>query len=210
MSNTIEIRNWRYATKKFDANKTVSNEDLETLLEATRLSASSYGLQPYHIYVITDQAIKEKLRPASWGQSQLTDASHIIVFANSTDFDANLVDDYLENVAETRNIPQEGLKGYGDFMKSKLLDLPAEVKSAWTTKQVYLAFGNAMQAAAELKIDTCPMEGFEPDKYNEILGLEEKNQNAAVVLAVGYRSEEDDTQHYAKVRKSKEELFTHI
>ena len=210
MDDTLSIRKWRYATKKFDANKKVSNEDLETLLEATRLSASSYGLQPYHIYVISNQETKEKLRPISWGQSQISDASHIIVFANSTDFDANLVDDYLENVSRTRNIPQAGLKGYGDFMKSKLLDLPLDSKGSWTTKQVYLAFGNAMQAAAELKIDTCPMEGFEPEKYNEILGLDEKNQNAAVVLAIGYRSEEDETQHYVKVRKSREELFTYI
>lgn len=210
MSNTLEIRKWRYATKKFDATKKVSNEDLETLLEATRLSASSYGLQPYHIYVIENQDIREKLKPASWGQSQITDASHIIVFANSTDFDAHLVDDYLENVSKTRNIPEEGLKGYGEFMKSKLLDLPTETKGNWTTKQVYLAFGNAMQAAAELKIDTCPMEGFESEIYNKVLGLNEKNQNAAVVLAIGYRSEEDETQHYAKVRRSAEELFTYI
>ncbi len=210
MNSTLEIRKWRYATKKFDASKKVSNEDLETLLEATRLSASSYGLQPYHIYVISDQNIREQLKPASWGQSQITDASHIIVFANSTDFDEHLVDDYLDNVSKTRNIPQEGLKGYGDFMKSKLLDLPSETKSNWTARQVYLAFGNAMQAAAELEIDTCPIEGFEPEKYNEVLGLNEKNQSATVVLAVGYRSAEDETQHYAKVRKSREELFTHI
>ncbi|MEM1258511.1 MAG: NAD(P)H-dependent oxidoreductase [Bacteroidota bacterium] len=210
MSNTLEIRKWRYATKKFDASKKVSKEDLDVFLEATRLSASSYGLQPYHIYVISNQEIKERLKPASWGQSQITDASHIIVFANSTDFDGDLVDNYLDNVSQTRNIPQEGLKGYGDFMKSKLLDLPAEIKGNWTTKQVYLAFGNAMQAAAELKIDTCPMEGFVPETYNEVLGLKEKNQNAAVVLAIGYRSEEDETQHYAKVRKSTEELFTYI
>ena len=210
MNDTLETRKWRYATKKFDATKKVSNEDLETLVEAMRLSASSYGLQPYHIYIISDQEIREKLKPASWGQSQITDASHIIVFANSTDFDGNLVDDYLDNVSKTRNIPQEGLKGYGDFMKSKLLDLPSEIKGIWTARQVYIALGNAMQAAAELKIDTTPMEGFEPEKYNEILGLNEKQQNAVVVLAIGYRSEEDETQHYAKVRKSAEELFTHI
>lgn len=179
-------------------------------LEAVRLSASSYGLQPYHIYVITDQQVKEQLKPASWNQSQLTDASHILVFANSSNFDDHLVDDYLENVSRTRDIPLEGLKGYGDFMKSKLLDLPIEVKGNWTTRQAYLALGNALQAAAELKIDTCPMEGFEPEKYNEILGLTTKNLNAAVVLAIGYRSVEDETQHYAKVRKSTEELFTHL
>ena len=210
MDNTLDIRNWRYATKKFDASKEASAEDIQTLLEATRLSASSYGLQPYHVYVITDKTIREQLKPASWGQSQITDASHLLVFANVTDFDASLVDNYLENVSTTRNIPEEGLKGYGDFMKSKLLELPTASKAEWAIRQVYLAFGNAMQAAAELKLDTCPMEGFEPEKYNAILELDEKQQNAVVVLAVGYRSDEDDTQHYPKVRKSKEELFTFI
>lgn len=210
MNSILEHRTWRYATKKFDATKKISEQDLETLLEATRLSASSYGLQPYHVLVITDPKIREQLKPASWGQSQITDASHLIVFANVTDFGEELVDDYLTNVSETRNIPAEGLKGYSDFMKSKLMELPQETKNMWTTKQAYIAFSNLMQAAAELKIDTCPMEGFESDKYNEILGLDEKNLNAAVVLPIGYRSEEDETQHLPKVRKSKEELFTHI
>ncbi|MBO0342775.1 MAG: NAD(P)H-dependent oxidoreductase [Bacteroidota bacterium] len=210
MSTVIENRTWRYATKKFDANKKVSEQDLDTLLEATRLSASSYGLQPYHVIVVSDQKVKEQLKPVSWDQSQITDASHIIVFANATNFGEELVDDYLENVSKTREIPMDGLKGYSDFMKSKLMDLPAETKSTWTAKQAYIAFGNLMQAAAELRIDTCPMEGFESEKYNEILGLDEKNLNAAVVLTVGYRSEEDATQHLPKVRKSKEELFTLI
>lgn len=210
MNSIIENRTWRYATKKFDNTKKVSEEDLALLIEATRLSSSSYGLQPYHIFVITDQEIKDKLRPVSWNQSQITDASHIIVFANKTDFGPELMDDYLKNVSETRNISEEGLKGYGDFMKSKLLDLSLESKANWTEKQTYIALGNLMQAAAELKIDTCPMEGFEADKYNTILGLSEKNLNASVALPIGYRSEEDETQHYAKVRQSKEELFTYI
>ncbi len=210
MNNILENRTWRYATKKFDSTKKVSAEDLESLLEATRLSASSYGLQPYHVFVVTDQTLKERLRVVSWGQSQITDASHIIVFAHKTDFGPELIDTYLENVSETRNIPAESLKGYGDFMKSKLLDLSTDSKANWTAKQTYLALGNVMQAAAELKIDTCPMEGFEAEKYNEILELSEKNLSVSVVLPIGYRSAEDDTQHYAKVRQSKEELFTHI
>ncbi|MEM9649617.1 MAG: NAD(P)H-dependent oxidoreductase [Bacteroidota bacterium] len=210
MESILENRTWRYATKKFDDTKKITDQDLDLLLEATRLSASSYGLQPYHVFVITDSDIREKLKPVSWGQSQITDASHLIVFANTTDFGEELLDGYVQNVSQTRNIPEESLKGYGDFMKSKLLDLPADVKNNWAMKQVYIALGNAMQAAAELKIDTCPMEGFEAEAYNEILGLDEKDLNTSVVLAVGYRSEEDETQHYAKVRKSKEELFTHI
>ena len=120
MNTILEHRTWRYATKKFDPSKKVSDQDLETLLEATRLSASSYGLQPYHIFVISDQETKEKLKPASWNQSQITDASHIIVFANTTDFGEELVDEYIDNTSATRNIPADALKGYGEFMKSKL------------------------------------------------------------------------------------------
>ncbi|WP_411032294.1 NAD(P)H-dependent oxidoreductase [Spongiimicrobium sp. 3-5] len=210
MSNYIDSLNWRYATKKFDPSKKIAKADLETLLEAVRLSASSYGLQPYQILVITDPEIREKLKPVSWGQSQITDASHLIVFANNTVVDENLMDGYIKNVSNTRGIPQEELQGYGDFMKSKLLDLTEEQRLSWTSRQVYLALGNLLSAAALLKIDTCPMEGFEAEKYNEILGLKEKGLNAAVVATIGYRSEEDTTQHYKKVRRSKEELFTHI
>ena len=134
----------------------------------------------------------------------------LIVFANQTNFDSKLIEDYLTNVSITRNIPLENLSEYSDFMKSKLLDLPANIKSTWAAKQTYIALGNLMQAAAELKIDTCPIEGFEADKYNTILKLNEKGLTAAVVLPMGYRSKEDQTQHYAKVRKSKENLFTYL
>lgn len=210
MNTTLENRTWRYATKKFDSSKKISNEELDLLLEATRLSASSYGLQPYHVFVITNPEIREQLKPVSWGQSQITDASHLIVFAHQTDFGNELVDDYLANVSETRNIPGETLKGYGDFAKSKLVDLPQKTKEDWAAKQVYLALGNLMQAAAELKIDTCPMEGFEAEAYNSILNLNEKGLSASVVVPVGYRSAEDQTQHLAKVRKSNKALFTHL
>lgn len=210
MNNIIENRTWRYATKKFDSTKKISDADFELLLESVRLSASSYGLQPYHIFVVSDKEIREKLKPVSWGQSQITDASHLLVLANQTDFGGELVDDYLVNLSEIRNIPIEELKDYSDFAKSKLVDLPKNVKNNWAAKQVYIALGNLMQAAAELKIDTCPMEGFEAEAYDKILGLTEKGLTTSVVLPVGYRSEKDETQHYAKVRKSNKELFTHI
>ena len=210
MSDILQNRNWRYATKKFDPTKKLSPENLDTLLEAARLSASSYGLQPYHIFVISNPEIREQLKPVSWGQSQITDASHLLVFAGVNDFDETLVDNYLNKVSNTREIPLGNLKDYGDFMKSKILDLPVQTKQHWAARQVYLALGNVMQAAAELSIDSCPMEGFEVDKYNEILGLTAQGLSAAVLLPVGYRSEEDGTQHLAKVRKTKEELFTHI
>jgi len=210
MNTYIENLNWRYATKKFDASKKLSKKDLEDLLEATSLSASSYGLQPYEILVVEDPELRNKLQPAAWGQSQITEASHLIILANQSTFGEELVDDYLENVSETRGIPTNDLQGYSDFMKSKLMPLSESAKATWTARQTYIALGNLLSAAADLKIDSCPMEGFDNAQFNEILGLTKKGLNAAVLVAVGYRSEEDTTQHYKKVRKSKENLITHI
>jgi len=210
MNTYIDSLKWRYATKKFDSNQTIPEKDLELLLEATRLSASSFGLQPYHVFVVKDQELRSKLKSVSWGQSQITDASHLLVFANKKSFGAELIDNYLKEVSETREIPMEGLKGYGDFMKSKLVVLPDTQKEGWTAKQTYLAVGNLLSAAGTLQIDACPIEGFEPEGYDELLGLSEKGLTAAVVVALGYRSEEDETQHYKKVRQSKDALFTHI
>jgi len=210
MNNYLESLNWRYATKKFDSKKQISEADLNTLLEAIRLSPSSYGLQPYHIFIIKNTELREKLKVASWGQSQITDSSYLIVFANKTGFDAELIDKYLANVSDTRDIELNNLQPYGDFMKSKLLDLPNNIKEAWTARQTYLALGNLLSAAASLKIDACPMEGFQPEVFNEVLGLNDKGLNTSVVATIGYRAKEDDTQHYKKVRQSKELLFTHI
>lgn len=207
MSKFIELQEWRYATKKFDATKKVSNEDLQTLKEAIRLSASSYGLQAYKVLIVDNPETRALLQPASWGQSQIVDASHLIVFANYTKLDDSDIDAYLNSVAETRGIPAESLTGYGDFMKGAIGQKSAEDKNTWNQKQTYIALANLMSAAAELKIDVTPMEGFVPQQYNEILGLDKLNLNAAVIAAVGYRHEEDATQHYKKVRKSKEELF---
>jgi nitroreductase len=206
----IENQNWRYATKKFDATKKISVTDLEFLKEAIRLSASSYGLQLYKIFIIENPAIRATLQPASWGQSQIVDASHLFVFAHTLDVQETHIDDYLANIAQTRNISLEAVKGYGDFMKSNLVGLPLEKKAIWTSKQTYLALGNLLNAAAELKIDVTPIEGFLSDQYNEILGLTAKGYAASVVAAVGYRHEDDATQHLAKVRKSTAELFETI
>lgn len=207
MTQFIKDAQWRYATKKFDASKKISTEDLNTIKEAIRLSASSYGLQPYKVFIIENPELRAQLQPASWGQSQIVDASQVIVFANMTQFGDTQIDAYIQNMAQTRGIPVESVQGYADFMKSKITPLSDEVKANWTAKQTYLALGNLLNVAAELKIDVTPMEGFEADKYNEILGLTEKGLNAAVVATIGYRHEEDATQHYAKVRKSNEELF---
>ncbi|WP_445715766.1 NAD(P)H-dependent oxidoreductase [Flavobacterium sp.] len=210
MTNFIENQKWRYATKKFDASKKVSAADLETLKEAIQLSTSSYGLQLYKVFIIENPEVRAKLQPVSWGQSQIVDASHLLVFANIVDVNDQHIDEYIQNIANTRGLSVEDLKGYADFMKSKIVPLPVDKKSVWTSKQTYLALANLMNAAAELKIDVTPMEGFEPEQYNEILGFNALGLNASLVAAVGYRHEEDATQHYAKVRKSKQELFTTI
>ncbi len=210
MERILNKLNWRYATKEFDSSKKVSKEDLHTLLEAARMTASSYGLQPYQFFLVTDQATKNKLKTASWGQSQLTDASHILVLANQSTFDETLVDNYIHNLVAIRGIDKKDVADYSQFMKSSLMGLTDEQKSAWTTKQAYIVLGNLLTIAAEMEIDTCPMEGFDNAQYNEILGLTDKNLNAAVVLAIGYRSVEDKTQHYPKVRYTKESLTTHI
>ena len=207
MSQFNENAKWRYATKKFDTTKKVSAEDLATLKEAIRLSASSFGLQLYKVIIVENPELRAKLLTASWGQTQIVDASHLLIFANQTTVENADVDHYLNNVATTRNLPIDALAGYGDFMKGSVGNMPEEVKPIWTAKQTYIALSNLLNAAAELKIDVTPMEGFVPAQYNEILGLDKLGLNAAIVATVGYRHEEDATQHYAKVRKSNEELF---
>lgn len=207
MNSFIENQQWRYATKKFDASKKISASDFEILKEAIRLSSSSYGLQPYQVIIVENIELRKQIQPVAWGQSQIVDASHLFVFANIINFGEEGIDAYLNNMIKTRGLSPEAVSGYGGFMKSKILPLPQEDKNAWTSKQTYLALANLMNAAAELKIDVTPMEGFEPEKVNEILGLNQIGLNATLLAPVGYRHEEDATQFYAKVRKSNEELF---
>lgn len=207
MNTFLDHQNWRYATKKFDAAKKITAEDLNILKEAIRLSSSSYGLQPYKIIIVENPELRAKLQPSAWGQSQIVEASHLIIFANETNIDDTTIDSFLKNISETRSTPIEALSGYGDFMKSKISTLTPEAKDIWTAKQTYLALGNLLNAAAELKIDATPMEGFVPAQVNEILGLDQLGLNATLIATLGYRHEEDATQHYKKVRKSNEDLF---
>ena len=207
MSTFLENQNWRYATKKFDASKKISAADLNTLKEAIRLSASSYGLQPYKVFIIENPELKAKLVGAAYGQTQVADASHLIVFANELNFGAAGIDQLANNISATRGLPLEAIQGYVDYMKGNITGLPEEVRNIWTAKQTYLALGNLLNAAAELKIDVTPMEGFIPAQVNEILGLDKLGLNASLLAPIGYRHAEDDTQHYKKVRKSNDELF---
>ena len=206
----IKHLQWRYATKKFDPTQQVSGENLEKIKEAIQLSASSYGLQLYKVLVIKDKTTRETLRPASWGQSQITDASHLFVFCNYSEIKDEHIDEYVQLKADIQNADPDRLKGYGDFIKSKLGEQTTAEKNHWTARQTYIALGNLLAACAELKIDACPMEGFDPEKYNEILGLSEKGLNAAVIATIGYRSREDQTQDAKKVRKPMGSLFETI
>lgn len=207
MSTFLDNQNWRYATKKFDSTKKISTEDLNTLKEAIRLSSSSYGLQPYKILIIESPELRAKIQPAAWGQSQIVDASHLIVFANRKTINEAEVDAFFDNISQTREIPLEALSGYQGFLKGKINELSADEQNTWNSKQTYLALGNLLNAAAELKIDVTPMEGFSPSAVNEILGFNDLGLNASLIAPIGYRSEEDATQHQKKVRKSNEELF---
>lgn len=202
-----EDLNWRYATKKFDSEKEISKDDLNTLLESIQLTASSYGLQPYEVMVVKDAKIREQLKAAAWNQTQITDASYLLVFANLKSVNEAYVNTYLDNIAKTRNITREDLKGMEEMIKNTTLQLPAELQNTWAAKQAYIALGNLLSAAANLKIDTCPMEGFDAAKFDEILGLQNKNLTTAVIAPIGYRSEEDHYQHLSKVRKSKSDLI---
>ncbi|MEP6806199.1 MAG: NAD(P)H-dependent oxidoreductase [Flavobacterium sp.] len=210
MSTLLENLNWRYATKKFDATKKISSEDLNTLKEAVRLAASSYGLQPYKVVIVENPEIKEQLKAAAYGQTQITDASQLFIFANDLNAGPESVAAYIKNISETRGVPTEALGGFADMMNGVISNLTQDAKNIWTTKQTYIALGTLLAAAAELKIDATPMEGFNPAAFNEILGFDKLGLNASVIATVGYRHDEDDTQHYKKVRKSHEELFITI
>lgn len=210
MSTFIENQNWRYATKKFDANRIISDAELELLQEAIQLSTSSYGLQLLKVFIIKNPAVRAELQPASWGQQQIVDASHLIVFANYTKYSEDDINEYIRLVTETRSLQADSLVAYSDFMKGTLHGLSETDFQTWTAKQTYLALGNLLNAAAELKIDVCPMEGFDSKQYNEILGLNALNLSASLVAPIGYRSVDDATQSQKKVRKSISDLFITI
>ena len=206
----LESLNWRYATKKYDPSKIVGDEDISKIKEAIRLAASSYGLQLFKVLDIKDKALREELKVASWGQSQITDASHVFVFCGYAGVKGEHIDEYLDLKAQAQKLDVSALKGYGDFIKGKMNEAPLEFQKAWTGKQTYIALGKALVACAELKIDSTPMEGFDVDAYDKILSLSEKGLKADVVLTIGYRSEEDATQHSPKVRKPLESMFETI
>ena len=205
----IDNLKWRYATKKMNGEK-VSEEKLNAILDAIQLAPSSFGLQPYTVFVIGDQATKEKLSPASYNQSQITDCSHLLVFASWTSVSAEQVDTFIADIAAKRSMPLEALNDYKGYINSSIGHLTDEQKTIWNAKQAYIALGFGLAAAAEAHVDATPMEGFVPAQYNEILGLTAQGLSATVVLPLGYRGEGDWLAPLPKVRRDKDLLFKFI
>ena len=200
-ASLLEALHWRYATKKFDPAKKIPAAEWATLEQVLVLTPSSYGLQPWKFLVVTDPALKAKLRPASWNQSQIEDCSHLVVFLGKEDVTEADVDRFVGRIAEVRGVSPESLAGYKGFMMGDLVNGPRHaVIGEWAARQVYLAFGNFMTAAALLGIDTCPIEGLEPAKYDEILGLKGTGYHTLAACPAGYRSPEDKYARLPKVR----------
>lgn len=210
MHSFIDKLRWRYATKKFEPSKKITSEQLEILKEALRLTPSSYGLQPLKYFIVEDPSIREKLKEKSFGQNQITDASHVIVICTNLKVPTTQIDTYVDLIAKERTVTRDSIEGFGDYMKSTLNELNEEEIKAWTTKQAYISLGFLLAACAELGIDSTPMEGFEPDGYDEILNLKDQNLHAVLVCTVGYRHEEDKNQWNPKVRKHHDDLFVKI
>jgi nitroreductase/dihydropteridine reductase len=208
--SVIEKLKWRSAIKSFDPSKKVSTEKLDQLLDAIQLAPSSAGLQHYKVLIVENPEIREKLREAAHGQAQLTQSSHVIIFAAETNIDSAYVIKYINLIAKTREIGREHLEAFEQMLLNSVNGLTEDQKITWASKQAYIALGVMLTAAAELDIDACPMEGFLAGKFDEILGLKELGLTTAVIAPIGYRSDEDVYSKLAKVRKPKEELFIHI
>jgi nitroreductase / dihydropteridine reductase len=201
---------WRYATKKFDTSKEVSADDIEYILSAGNLSATSYGLQPFQIVVVTDQAKKEALKNVAFGQIQVSENTALLVMAARTDVDEAMITEYTTRIETVRGLPAGTVDGYKAMMVGHLTSLPDDVRLAWAQRQSYISLGTMMVAAAEKLVDHCPMEGFDAGAVNEILGLSARHLHATAFLALGYRSPDDATQHYAKVRKPLADLVIRL
>ena len=200
--------NWRYATKKFDPAKKIPDSDWAALEQALILTPTSYGLQPYKFLILTDPALRVRLVPASWGQTQPVDCSHYVVFAARAQNTEADVDRYIARMAEVRGAAPEALAGFKKVLMGDVVHGPrGQVALEWAARQAYIALGNFMTSAALVGVDTCPMEGFEPAKYDEILGLPAQGFRAVVACAAGYRAADDKYAELPKVRFPASELI---
>jgi len=202
--------NWRYAAKHFTG-QVVPTAKVDAILDAIGLAASSTGIQPYEIMVVSNHALKGRIHEQACQQPQIVEGSHLLVFAAQQTLSAADINTYMERIARVRQVPLDSLTGFGDALKGGLLGMSPEAYAAWAARQAYIALGYGIVAAAVEEVDTCAIEGFNPAALDELLGLPERNLRSAVVLALGYRDEAKDFLATAKkVRKTRHELFTEL
>jgi len=206
----LDKLNWRYAAKAMNGQK-VSQDKVDNIIEAISLAPTSSGLQPFEVYVITNQEVKEKIRPKAWNQSVITDCSHLLVFAAWDTYTADRINKQFDLTNTIRGFKNEGWENYRQMLLGSYPQQDAEVNFNHAAKQVYIALSQAMTAAAFQDVDSTPVEGFDPKAVDEILGLREKGLRSCVILTLGYRDAEKDwLVNLKKVRKSKEDLVTEI
>lgn len=200
-NNIIDQLKWRYACKAFDPDRQLSENQVQTLKEAFNLTASSYGLQPLKLVVISNQELKKNLVAASMNQKQIDQCSHLLVLCSKTELGDEFIHSYFKLVMEQRGTEEKILAPFRDFLLKEMGEMTPEKLETWMAKQAYIALGNLLTVCASEGIDSCPMEGFFPEQYDEILGLSEMGLRAVLLLPVGYRSPEDQFASFAKVRR---------
>ena len=210
MNQSIENLQWRYAVKKFDDNKSLNDQQITVLKEAFNLTATSYGLQPLKLVVVQNKNIQQQLVAHSWNQQQVAQASHVLVICVPKELTVADVDAYFALVKEIRNTPDEILNPFKEMLSNNIANKSAEELQQWMRSQAYIALGNLLTVAANERIDSCPMEGFIPAKYDEILGLDAHNLTATLVLPVGFRAEDDYMKDLKKVRKNLTDIVIDI
>jgi nitroreductase / dihydropteridine reductase len=208
--NPIESLQWRYAVKKFDSNKKLTQDQINTLKEAFNLTATSYGLQPLKLVIVENKEIQKELVTHSWNQPQVLEASHLLVICIPKTFTSSEVEKYFELVKKTRNTPDNIIEPFKKFLTSEIEQKTEEELLLWNKNQAYLSLGNLLTVCALEKIDSCPMEGFVPEKYDEVLNLNKQNLTSVLVLPVGFRSEEDYMKDLKKVRKELKDVIIEI
>ena len=205
-----DLMSWRYATKKMNTSSPVPAERVEAIIEAVRMAPTSSGLQPFELFVITNNDLRSKIAEAAHGQSQITDGSHLLVFAAWDNYTAERIDEVLQLNIDARG-DSPTLRGYYDFLKAKYVERDSEINYAHAARQAYIAVGFALMAAAEQEVDSTPMEGFDPDAVDAILGLRERGLRSVVLMPLGYRDHEGDwLLPMAKVRKPRAAIVTDL
>ncbi|QIB67027.1 NAD(P)H-dependent oxidoreductase [Kineobactrum salinum] len=205
----LEALNWRYAVQKF-SDERIGEAQLQQLLTATRMSPSSFGLQPYRLIVVASEDMRQRLLPHSMGQEKVVHCSHLIVFAAQTAPGEQIVDHYIERFAQVRGVPVSDLQRLSDRMKKTLAARTPEQNLQWAHRQTYIALGTMLTCAALMGIDGGPMEGFEPKGYDQVLGLADLNLTASVICAIGRRDPEDAGADLPKVRFEQSEMVTMV